>query len=104
MTALVADGSYAGWGWGATMIDTEMVIFSADGDSSSAETYYSTKHDTPSSDPSQQACYTTTITQQDDGYTKFETTRPLECGTSNSYVVSLDTKLSLITAWNPNNP
>ena len=47
MNAVIPDGSYAGWGWGASMTNTEMVIFSANGDSSSASTYYSTGHSEP---------------------------------------------------------
>ena len=39
--AELPDSSYAGWGWGASMTNTEMIIFSADGDQSSASTYYS---------------------------------------------------------------
>ena len=34
MNALIPDGSYAAWGWGASMVDTEMVMFSANGASS----------------------------------------------------------------------
>ena len=30
--AILPDSSYAGWGWGPTMKDTEMLIFSANGD------------------------------------------------------------------------
>jgi len=41
--ATLVDNSYAGWGWGASMTQTEMVIFSANADSSSALTYYSEK-------------------------------------------------------------
>jgi len=40
--ATLVDQSYAGWGWGASMVATEMVIFSANADSSTALTYYST--------------------------------------------------------------
>ncbi len=41
MGATLPSGSYAGWGWGASMINTEMVIFSADGDNSDVTTFYS---------------------------------------------------------------
>ena len=47
MKATLSDSSYAGWGWGSSMFNTEMVVFSANGDSSSATTYYSTKEDMP---------------------------------------------------------
>ena len=40
LVATLNDGSYAGWGWGATMTDTEMVIFSADGAQSGVTTVY----------------------------------------------------------------
>ena len=39
--ATLPDSSYAGWGWGASMTNTEMLIFSANGASSSVTTYYS---------------------------------------------------------------
>jgi hypothetical protein len=42
MSAKVLAGSYAGFGWGASMVNTEMVIFSANGDSSAVQYYYST--------------------------------------------------------------
>ena len=42
MSANVLAGSYAGFGWGASMVNTEMVIFSANGDSSAVQYYYST--------------------------------------------------------------
>ena len=31
MVATLPDSSWAGWGWGPTMEDTEMIIFSANG-------------------------------------------------------------------------
>ena len=31
MEATLPDGSYAGWGWGSSMTNTEMLIFSANG-------------------------------------------------------------------------
>ena len=40
--AVVKSGSYAAWGWGATMVNTEMIIFSANGASSAVQNYYST--------------------------------------------------------------
>ena len=43
MEANLKGGSYAGWGWGASMVNTEMVVFSADGNKSTVKNYYSTK-------------------------------------------------------------
>ena len=34
MSAAIVDGTFAGFGWGASMQDTEMVVFSANGASS----------------------------------------------------------------------
>ena len=39
-----------------------------------------------------------------DSSVTFAVTRPLDCGIESSYVVQLDTELSLITVWNPDNP
>ena len=48
MQATLPDGSYAGWGWGPTMENTEMVIFSANGALSSVTAYKGlTGHDEP---------------------------------------------------------
>ena len=40
MIATLPDQSVAGWGWGGSMTNTEMLIFSANGDKSDMETYY----------------------------------------------------------------
>jgi len=53
MNCTIPDSSYAGWGWGKSMDNTEMVIFSANGISSSAITYFSKGKDTPTLEPSQ---------------------------------------------------
>ena len=37
--ATLPDSSYAGWGWGSAMANTEMLIFSANGDTSSVTAY-----------------------------------------------------------------
>ena len=108
MDARILDGSFAGFGWGASMQDTEMVIFSANGDSSALETYYGIGTVKPMEDDAMAACYETKITKGDDGYINFLTTRGLDCDATDysggSYVVALDTELSLISSWNPKNP
>ena len=105
MEAKIAAGSFAGFGWGATMTDTEMVIFSANGDDSALQTYYGVGQTTPQADDALTACYTTTISQADGDFVNFTATRPLDCGIEDfggdNYVVALDTELSLISAWNP---
>ena len=53
MEATLPQNSFAGWGWGATMVDTEMLIFSASTvDGSSITTYYSSGKTTPDEEPS----------------------------------------------------
>ncbi len=104
MAATLPTSSYAGWGWGASMIKTEMVIFSADGDSSVVNTYYSSGKQEPDAQPTLEPCYTWTKTVNADTTVTFAVTRPLDCGIENSYVVQLDTELSLISAWNPDSP
>ena len=103
LNAKVTEGSFLGFGWGGSMTDTEMVIFSADGTSSTVGNYYSTTEEKPTLYPVIDSCYTSTVTPGS-GYTIFNTTRPLDCGIDNTYVVQLDTNLTLINAWNPNNP
>ena len=51
MHVTIPKGSYAGFGWGASMENTEMVIFSTKGDTGSVETYYSPGFDTPNAEP-----------------------------------------------------
>ena len=107
MDANVNDGAFAGFGWGASMQDTEMVVFSANGTSSSVATYYGIGTVKPMEDDNMAECYETEITQED-GYVNFLAKRSLECDATDysggSYVVALDTELSLIASWNPNNP
>ena len=108
IVAKLNDGSYAGWGWGSTMSKTEMVIFSANGDSSSVEYYYSYSKTTPTPDPSFAACYDSSIVNNGDGTMTLTASRPLECSETDldggSYVIQLDVDLPLITAWNPASP
>ena len=61
MEAKIAAGTFAGFGWGATMVDTEMVIFSANGDASAVQNYYGVGQATPQADSAMAACYTTTV-------------------------------------------
>lgn len=104
MNCTIPGGSYAGWGWGSSMTDTEMVIFSADATTPTVGTYYSTGETPPGADAKYESCYTTKINDLGNGFIEFITTRPLDCNIADSYVVALDTELELITAWNPTNP
>jgi len=87
MSAKVLEGSYAGLGWGATMVNTEMVIFSANGDSSEVQNYYATTYSTPTAYPTVDGCYTSSNEATSDGYIQFTVTRPLDCGIDNTYVI-----------------
>jgi len=87
MAAILKTGTFAGWGWGSSMIDTEMVIFSADGNASSVGTYYSSGKTTPLADDTLASCYTTGFTVNEDTSVTFQVTRPLNCEIDNSYVV-----------------
>ena len=87
MAAILKTGSFAGWGWGSSMFDTEMVIFSADGDASSVATYYSSGKTTPQPETTLDSCYTTAFTVNADTSVTFQVTRPLNCEVDNSYVV-----------------
>lgn len=59
MIATLKNGSYAGWGWGGSMTDTEMVIFSANGAQSGVSTVYGVGKSEPENDPAMIACYDT---------------------------------------------
>jgi len=100
----LVDGSYVGWGWGSDMTETEMLIFSANADSSTALAYYSQTEEPPTLEVTLQDCYTTSYTVNADSTIFFKATRPLDCNVVKSYVVKLDEELSLITAWNPTDP
>ena len=104
MIATLPDQSFAGWGWGGSMTNTEMLIFSANGDKSDMETYYGIGDEDPQKQPELQECYTTTSKVKSDGFVEFTTTIPVDCGFTNSYVVQTDTLHELITAWNADGP
>ena len=92
MHVTIPKGSYAGFGWGNSMTNTEMVIFSTKGETGSVQTYYSTTEDTPNPEPKLQSCYSTSQTINGNNY-EFVTTRPLECDIADvpdSYVVQLN--------------
>jgi len=101
INATIPQNSYVGWGWGASMKNTEMVIFQASTTTtaSTVTTYYSTSETTPGLQPDLQSCYSTTISSADNNMIQFITTRPLDCGVANNYVVKLDSELDLISAW-----
>ena len=97
--AVIPDGSFAGWGWGSSMTDTEMIIFET-GASAGVTFYDGTGDTTPTAAPSFAPCYTVVTTSDGAGTYTMTATRPLECtGIADSYVIQLDTTLSLITAW-----
>jgi len=87
MTATLPDSSYAGWGWGSSMTNTEMVIFSADGADSSATTYYSKGENDPTLQETLQSCYETSVKTKKNNFVEFTTKRPLDCNVEDSYVV-----------------
>ena len=89
--ATLPDSSYAGWGWGPSMTRTEMLIFSANGASSSMTTYYSIGEQEPTEHEDLASCYTTSTVANSDGTITITTMRPLDCGINNSYVIKLDT-------------
>ena len=47
MEASIPDGSYGAWGWGASMTETEIVMFSGNGASSDVQYFYSTTETAP---------------------------------------------------------
>ena len=47
MKVSIPTGSYAGVGWGKTMTNTDMVIFSTTGGTGAVTTYYGIGDDTP---------------------------------------------------------
>ena len=100
ITAVIPNTSYAGWGWGGSMADTEMVIFETSTDLG-VSYYDGTGYFTPTANPSFAPCYTTTSSVDETTQVATLTaTRPLECaGIADSYVIQLDTNLAIITAW-----
>ena len=75
--AVIPDGSYAGWGWGSSMTDTEMVIFET-GASAGVTFYDGTGETTPTEDTAMSPCYTTSFSLDGTTYT-MTATRPLDC-------------------------
>ena len=52
MNVSIPTGSYAGFGWGGSMTNTEMVIFSTKDGTGGVTTYYGVGDDTPNAQPS----------------------------------------------------
>ena len=105
ISVTLPDKSYAGWGWGSSMTNTEMIIFSADGQQSTAKTYYSKGEQDPELEDSLQSCYKTTKqVDADAGTVTITASRPLDCGVKDSYVIQPDTQLNLISAWDTTSP
>lgn len=108
MVATLNNQSYGGWGWGKDMTNTEMVIFSANGNRSGISTVYGVGTTDPRNDNNMMACYSSSFVQDTAANTVTITaTRPLDCGITDAggdqYVVQLDQSLRLVTAWNPRN-
>jgi len=101
MNVTLPKDSYAGWGWGHDMVNTEMIVFSANNAASTsyATTYFSRGEETPILDQKMQACYTTAIYEGGNDMIQFITTRPLDCNIADSYVVKLDKEMQLNSAW-----
>ena len=96
----VEDNSYVGFGWGSDMTDTEMISWVAKGDESSTTNYFAKEEGYPDPYSTIDPCYTNTWTVNSEaGTVDFVTTRPLDCGIADTYVVQLDVSMSLCAAW-----
>lgn len=86
-------GSYISLGFGHTMVQTEIILWSAPpesaGQTNELGTYYSVGHAKPLSQPELMSCYTWsyTVSSTDPNYVDFVTTRPLDCHVPDSYVI-----------------
>lgn len=85
---LVPFESYLAIGYGRDMTDTEMVAWFNDSEYSYQDDLYSYTQATPSIRDVN--TYTTEIDFTDPDLIKFESTRPLDPSTANSYVIPLD--------------
>lgn len=99
MVATLNHGTSAGWGWGESTTDTEMVIFKANGDQSAISFVYG-------QEPGFAACYDSQFVVHVDDSVTFTTKRPLDCDRisdpmGNSFRVILDADMQLFMAWNP---
>lgn len=62
MKASIPDNSFAAWGWGSSMTDTEIVMFSGNGADSDVQYFYSTGRTDPTAEQSKyEPCYTWTL-------------------------------------------
>ena len=89
MQAVIPDGSFAAWGWGASMFGTEIVMFSGNGESSDVQYFFSEGQTDPTPQQATYSpCYEWTLDDFVDSTVYLTATRPLECtDPSNAYVV-----------------
>ena len=92
----VEQSSYFAMGYGVDMFDVNMVAWIANSASSSQKTMWSTSESGPATSTEE---YTTTIVSYDAASTLFTSTRTLNPGFTNSYVIPLDTDLNMVWAY-----
>ena len=99
-TAKVPNGSYLSVGYGTSMFNTDMILWSANGASSKQQDMYSTGHYNPSYSSKRNA-YTTKFTY-DDTFTFFESSRPLAKTSPGTYVIPVGQEFNMIFAFYQN--
>ena len=105
--ATVMENSFLGLGFGQTMTDTEMIVWSANGNQSYVNTYYSTGNKQPDVLTYDPACYDNQFNFLLSGtYVKFYSTRSLECTPDNpkhptGYLIQLNQDTDFIYSFSP---
>ena len=105
--ATVTENSFLGLGFGTSMTDTEMIVWSANNSLSYVNTYYSTGNVQPDVLTYDPACYSNQFNYYLSGkYVKFYSTRSLECTPDNpehpqGYVIQLNQDTDFIYSFSP---
>jgi DOMON domain len=94
---MVMQNTYLAIGYGTSMTNTDMAFWGANGAQSVMNELYGTGHTKPSVDATN--AYNTTLEVLPNGATHFVSTRTLDPGTPNTFVIPLDTPINMICAF-----
>jgi hypothetical protein len=97
MVVDVPSNQYFSIGFGASMVDTDMIVWQTPSSGPSTTDLWSTSNGKPSTD-AQQDVTTTAVTINSDKSVHFTSERPLDTGDQQDFLVPLDTDIAMCYA------